>query len=245
MKVFSVVGYAKSGKTTVVKEIIKGLKRRGFSVATVKNMHSNNVNLNDKGDTAHFYESGSDVVVGVSDEKSFIIEKRKYKLHEIIRNTKVDYLIIEGMKEEPLPQIVCAETKEDLNDLAGDNAFAVSGIVANELSQYKELPVINGISDTDRLIGLIEEKVFDVLPLEKKCKACGLNCKDMTAAILKGKRKRTDCVLDAQKDVIIKVNGEKVILVPFVKNSFADMIKAYVKNLRGYKKGKIEIMIEE
>jgi hypothetical protein len=47
-------------------------------VATVKNMHSNNVNLNDRGDTAHFYESGSDVVVGVSDEKSFIIEKRKY-----------------------------------------------------------------------------------------------------------------------------------------------------------------------
>ena len=39
MKVFSVVGYSKSGKTTTIEQIIKELKKRNYSVGSVKDIH--------------------------------------------------------------------------------------------------------------------------------------------------------------------------------------------------------------
>ena len=39
MKVFSVVGVTKSGKTTTIEQIIKEFIRRGYSVGSVKEIH--------------------------------------------------------------------------------------------------------------------------------------------------------------------------------------------------------------
>ena len=43
----------------------------------------------------------------------------------------------------------------------------------------------------------------------------------------------------------IKVAGEEVHMVPFVHDSFRDMIVAFVNNLKGHDGGKIEITIEK
>lgn len=45
--------------------------------------------------------------------------------------------------------------------------------------------------------------------------------------------------------LIIKVGGEEVNMVPFVHDSFRDMIVAFVNNLKGHDGGKIEITIEK
>ncbi len=244
MKVFSVIGFSKSGKTTVVKNLITALKQKGYKVAAVKNIHSQKFNLQDSGDTKLFYESGADSVMGISDEKTFRIWNRKLFLSEIIRKFDVDYLIIEGMKEEPLPQIVCAKTEDELNTLVKDTAFAISGVIANTANTYKNYQVINAKNDINKLVELIEDKVFDVLPLQRKCHSCGLNCEKMTAAILAGKRKRSDCVVDAKKDLILTVNGKQIAMVPFLQDIFSDTVKAFLKNLKGYEKGDIEIKIK-
>lgn len=39
MKVFSVYGITKSGKTTTIENIIRELKRRGYTVGSVKEIH--------------------------------------------------------------------------------------------------------------------------------------------------------------------------------------------------------------
>jgi molybdopterin-guanine dinucleotide biosynthesis protein B len=39
MKVFSVIGLSKSGKTTTIENIIKELRRRNYTVGSVKEIH--------------------------------------------------------------------------------------------------------------------------------------------------------------------------------------------------------------
>ena len=42
MKVFSVIGISKSGKTTTIENIIKELRKRNYSVGSVKEIHFEN-----------------------------------------------------------------------------------------------------------------------------------------------------------------------------------------------------------
>ena len=43
MKVFSVIGLSKSGKTTTIENIIKELRRRNYTVGSVKEIHLKNL----------------------------------------------------------------------------------------------------------------------------------------------------------------------------------------------------------
>ena len=48
MKVFSIAGYHRTGKTTVVVELIKELKKRGFKVVSIKDIHAEDFSMEDK-----------------------------------------------------------------------------------------------------------------------------------------------------------------------------------------------------
>jgi len=43
----------------------------------------------------------------------------------------------------------------------------------------------------------------------------------------------------------LKINEKDIPIVPFVHDAFRDMIIGFVKNLKGYENGKIEIIIEK
>jgi len=51
-------------------------------------------------------------------------------------------------------------------------------------------------------------------------------------------------VEEKKEDVIIKINGDKIKLIPFIKKIAKSTIIGFVKNLKGYKNGKIEIEIK-
>jgi molybdopterin synthase catalytic subunit len=64
MKIISVVGYKKSGKTTLVERLVKALTKCG-SVGTIKHMHEHTINKPDT-DTWKHAHAGADVVVAVT-----------------------------------------------------------------------------------------------------------------------------------------------------------------------------------
>ncbi len=106
MKIVSVVGPKKSGKTTLVEELVRSLKRHG-RVGTIKNMPHHPVE--DRGDTKRHFEAGADVVVGVGQEGVFFKVARSGGLEEALeelRREGVDYAIVEGFKRSDLPKIV-------------------------------------------------------------------------------------------------------------------------------------------
>ncbi len=106
MKIISVVGPKKSGKTSLVEALVRSLKRRG-RVGTVKNMPDHPVE--DRGDTKRHFDAGAEVVVGVGQDGIFFKVARGGGLEEgleELRRSGVDYAIVEGFKGSDLPKIV-------------------------------------------------------------------------------------------------------------------------------------------
>ncbi len=47
-----------------------------------------------------------------------------------------------------------------------------------------------------------------------------------------------------EKKIILKVAGKEIDMVPFVHDSFRDMILAFIRNLKDTEEGKVEIVIK-
>jgi molybdopterin-guanine dinucleotide biosynthesis protein B len=107
--VFSVVG-SKSGvgKTTVLCNIIKELKNRGYRIGTVKhNVHGFDMDRPGK-DTWLHRAAGASVVAAVSPERMAIIEEsnEEYSLDDVINKIQnVDIIITEGYKSKNKPKL--------------------------------------------------------------------------------------------------------------------------------------------
>lgn len=108
--VISVVGSGSNlGKTTILCEIIKELKNRGYRVATIKHHHKGDFEIDKPGkDSWKHGQAGADVVVVSSPVKIAKIEKleKEYSLDEILKTIKnVDIILTEGYKKESKDKI--------------------------------------------------------------------------------------------------------------------------------------------
>ena len=85
-RIISFVGFSGSGKTTFIEQLIKEIKRRGFSVAVIKH-DAHRFQMDKEGkDTYRFYEAGSDCVAISSEEKLAVIKSCEScpDVHEMI-----------------------------------------------------------------------------------------------------------------------------------------------------------------
>ena len=249
MKVFSVAGYHRTGKTKVVVGLIKELKKRGYKIVSIKDIHAEDFTMEkEKSNSWKHWEASNDVVIARGLTETYQIWHRQLSLNEILDFLSAGYVVVEGMKSAALPRIICAENQEQLDELVDGTVFAISGKYAENHSRYKNLNVFKADKDIKKLTNLVEEKVFEVLPLSKEecCGECGLTCRQMVAEILAGNRTRSDCKTDRKTGVHLKIGGKEIKIVPFVQNTLKDVIKAYIQNLKGYKKNeKIEIIVED
>ncbi len=107
MKVISVVGTKKTGKTTLVAALVATLAKYG-KVGTIKNMAGHEV---DRGDTKRHYDAGADVVIGLGEARLKVTRERgnlDSALAELKRDG-VDYAVVEGFKHSTLPKIVMGD----------------------------------------------------------------------------------------------------------------------------------------
>ena len=249
MKVFSVAGYHHTGKTTVTVELIKNLKERGFTVTSIKDIHNENFTMEKEGSNSwkHARASGDTVIArGISE--TYQIWNRQLSLNEMLSNLKSDFVVVEGMKNVALPRIICAKDEEQLEELIDGTVFAISGIYANDHDKYKDFKAFNSKNQMNELTDLVIEKVFHVLPLPNLecCGECGINCREMVSGILAGRNSREDCKTDRNLDIEIEIGGKDLNIVPYVQKTLRDVIKAYVKNLKGYQDGdSIDIKIRD
>ncbi len=248
MKILSVIGYHNTGKTTLVVNIIKELKKRGFKVQSIKDIHVNNFTMETAGsDSWKHLQTNKSAVIARGLNETNLIWNRQLSLNEMLQHLDADYVIVEGMKTAPLPRILCAQNASQLKELLTNSVFAISGKFADNHSKYENLPVLNSDKNITQIVDLIEQFVFDALPLAKQnsCMKCGFTCEEMVEKILSGEKSREDCKTDRNSKIEIKFDGKIVKIVPHIQNTFADIIKAYSKNLKGYKDGDpIEIEIK-
>lgn len=100
------VGYANSGKTTVVSKLVSILKNRGYRVAAIKHAsHGYDMDRPGKDSWQHF-EAGADQVIVVGPDSYSHHHRGPAKLLDVIGHiTNVDIILVEGFKGEPIPKI--------------------------------------------------------------------------------------------------------------------------------------------
>ncbi len=127
MKVISVVGYKKSGKTALVTALVQKLSGFG-KVGTVKHMGEQRLNPVET-DTGRHFDAGADMVIGITGTGTVGTGTTGTELVSFSRGSDLedaldmlcdqgfDFAVVEGFKESNLPKIV-------LGDLQGvSNVF--------------------------------------------------------------------------------------------------------------------------
>lgn len=246
MKVLSVVGFTQSGKTTTIEEIIKELRKRRYSVGSLKDIHFEDFKMDTDATNTHRHrEAGAQLVTARGLYETDILFQEHRDIYEILRFYDHDYVILEGVQEGNFPKIVAASNEEDIEKKWDKKTFLVSGKIADTISEYKGLKAISGLKDIEGLVDLIEEEVFDYLPnySKKCCGLCGYSCEEMAENIIAKNKTRNDCLLSS-KSIQLKINDKAISMVPFVQDILRNNILAIVKELDGYQhNSKIEINI--
>ncbi len=240
MKVLSVIGTSKTGKTTIIENIIKELRRRRYTVGSVKDIHFEKFAIDTEGtNTDRHKKAGSQLVTARGMYETDVLFPERISMDKLLRFYDHDFVILEGVTDINAPRIVAAIDREGIEAKHDELTFCISGIISNTETEYKGLPVINSVDNIEKLVDLIEEKVYDRLPdfPPECCDACGFNCRELGSRILKGEAKREDCkILDTEVELL--VDGNKIQIVPFVEDILANAVLGVVKELEGYKKGK-------
>jgi molybdopterin synthase catalytic subunit len=109
MKIISVVGYKKTGKTALVERIVNVLKKYG-SVGTVKHLHEHRINTPGT-DTWKHMQAGADVVIGVTPDElvKFSHNNDLTAALDELADAGMDFVVVEGFKDSALPKIALGE----------------------------------------------------------------------------------------------------------------------------------------
>lgn len=119
MKVISVVGYKKSGKTALVTALVQKLSGFG-KVGTVKHMGEQRLNPVET-DTGRHFDAGADMVIGITGTGTVGTGTTGTELVSFSRGSDLedaldmlcdqgfDFAVVEGFKESNLPKIVLGD----------------------------------------------------------------------------------------------------------------------------------------
>lgn len=126
MKIISVIGYKKTGKTTLVEQLVHYLKKYG-KVGTIKHLHEHTINTPGT-DTWKHANAGADVVVAVARDEIVKFSRGNHlecALDELA-NSGMDFAVVEGFKESSLSKIALGDVDapdiiKRLDDPAGTN----------------------------------------------------------------------------------------------------------------------------
>ncbi|MEA3296218.1 MAG: molybdopterin-guanine dinucleotide biosynthesis protein B [Patescibacteria group bacterium] len=241
MKFVGIIGYKKSGKTTLLLKLSKELISQGYRVAAIKHV-SRDLDMPNT-DTEKYKERISQVVAITSNESIFFL-KNKSNLEEIIKHLEADIVLVEGLKKEKTyPKIVCLREKKEKAELFDGLQLCTASLVDNDTnSSFSDFNILNN-EDVKEMSKIIISKAFKLPNLD--CGACGFqSCYELAQEIVKGNKTVGDC-FSLKSKVVVKANGKIIPMNPFISKIVKNVILGLLSPLKEFGKGKIEIEIKE
>lgn len=168
--VVAIVGWRKSGKTTLVERLVRILTDRGLNVATVKHAH-HSFDIDHPGtDSARHRAAGARQVAIVSRARVAMIAEhggREPPLSGVLaRLGPCDLVLIEGYKREPVPKIELRRG-DALRDEPLDPADThVIAIASDHEPDPAGVPVLD-LNDPERIADFILENVAGIVTKER------------------------------------------------------------------------------
>jgi molybdopterin-guanine dinucleotide biosynthesis protein B len=217
--IVAVVGSSNSGKTTAVEALIKGLSKRGYTVASAKHIPDPEFTIDTEGkDTWRYAKAGATTVLSVAPKELTIIKKvdtTESSLEQIVAETpdEVDIVILEGFKglveqDTTMPKIVATKTDEEISEALEryKNILAFMGHIPDGKVDT-EVPFIDALKEPQKLVDLVNNKV---------------------AVLVERKRKR-------EEKITIQVDEKYLPLGDFVQDIIRNTVLAMISSLKGVK----------
>jgi len=226
--IVAVVGSSNSGKTTAVEALIRGLAKRGYTVASAKHIPEPEFTIDTEGkDTWRHAKAGASTVLSVAPNELTTIKKvdtTNYSLEQIVAETpdEVDIIILEGFKglvgqNASVPKLVTAKTVNEITAALEryKNILAfVTPIPDGKVET--EIPFIDALKEPEKLVELVNNKV---------------------AVLVERKRKR-------EEKITIQIDKKFLPLGDFVQDIIRNAVLAMVSSLKGVKiKGEEKVSV--
>lgn len=250
--VIAVIGHTKSGKTTVIENLVMKLREKGYRVATAKHIHKKGFSIDTEGkNTWRHAAAGANPVISVSDVETAIMIKNgedNFALEQIFRFLpEIDVVLLEGfshivLNDERVGKIVCAKNRQEYEDyrekLRGEAIAFCSYQTAEPpiLKINEDFPVL-----AERALKFVQReteisKTFNQLPM-LDCKKCGYaSCEQFAVAVYEGKAKISDCLpLEPKAKLKTKliVNNVEIPIQPFVSKIIRSSVLGMISSLKG------------
>ncbi len=240
LKAIGVIGTHKSGKTTLVENLVRRLVEKGFRVATIKSIYHARIDIVGKDSWRHG-NAGAEETILYADEEIFRILRHKYRFYDVVNMLRnYDYLVLEGLstlKNFYGVKIITAKSIEEARNLIDSLTIAVSGLVSNITNKIefngKIIPVYSSINDIDKILDLVLENSFEP-PYGYNCGECRYkNCLSLAESILRGEAKPEECVYLKRNEVILNIDGKSIGLNPFVQDLLKNILMGFISTLKG------------
>jgi len=241
VRVIGIIGYKKSGKTTLTLKLSDELIKRGYKVAVVKHINENLDLVNS--DTSKYKEILTQVAA-ITPEESVIFLRNKKNLDEIIKYFEADIILIEGFKKEKtFPKIVCLRSESEKAELFDGLQLCTASLISKDMSpRVSKFNILNN-EDIEKIAEIAINKSFKLPNLN--CGECGYqDCYGLAQEIVKGNKTSGDC-FSLEPSTLVKVNGKIISMNPFIAKIVKNTIIGLLSSLKGFVKGDVEIKIRK
>ncbi|MEP1207965.1 MAG: molybdopterin-guanine dinucleotide biosynthesis protein B [Rhizobiaceae bacterium] len=157
-RVFGIVGWKNSGKTTLVSALVAELTGRGLTVSTIKHAH-HNFSIDQPGTDSHRHrQSGAHEVALVSSKRWAIMHENATDSEEPSLQTMVakmapcDLIIVEGYKNSPIRKLEAIRQESVKETPLWQTHSGIVGVASNGPLEGCEMPKF----DLDDIAGIAD-----------------------------------------------------------------------------------------
>ena len=165
MKIITVVGIRKSGKTSTVEALCREISSRGQRVGTCKTVFCPGFSIDKPGSNTHRHaKAGAEIVVARARRETTVIQRGEMALSRIAEEfAGCDWLILEGDYRAPVSRVVTAHHAEDALQRQNAHTVCFAGRVA-DTQEALPLDCFNPLTDAAALLDHLQQHVPDVTP---------------------------------------------------------------------------------
>jgi len=156
-------GPSNSGKTTLITKVASTLIKSGKKVCIIKNDPKDKARFDTQGkDSYKFCETGAEVVV-TSPNKTTLLSRKHKELEEIIEMFGTfDFLLVEGLKNLPLPRISIFRNEIDYEYIPYMNALAIDQSIDPDKEEIPSSIDLLDLNNTTQIIDWILNNAKEV-----------------------------------------------------------------------------------
>ena len=168
MKVCTIVGIRKSGKTSTVTALVRAIRARGQRVGTCKTVFCPTFSMDQPGsNTARHAAAGAELVCARARHETALIYPQALPLSRVLAlYERFDYVLLEGDYLAPVPRLVAAHGEADALQRMNEHTIGFVGRISRAEGIELPLPRFDALQDAEALLDFIDAHVPDITPSE-------------------------------------------------------------------------------